>query len=545
MHLRAHDAWALAKQCESFARLGRHRAILDAAERCAGDSDGAVYFFAGIAAANLGLFDRALKYLQRIGRRELFGSRAAKYVGLIKAGHGPDTIEGKWPYFEPQDIMPRDVFEKLLQEAEDGGPAQARLLKNPVIVDMCAALLNESRGTSRDVGIVELLGHMNHPHAVDLLKRIAEGTFGTDDFRLSALRTLVAKGVWNSESPRKMWVQGKWIDVKTQQSAITSEAESAPMPEGLSPLYEEATIAVRRGRWKEGEKLWRDFLAHAPSFHPAYHNLAVALIQQGRNAEAESHLRKAMELDPSYIFAPCTLAMLHLREGRTAEARALLDRMIVPDKVHPDAMATYCSAQIQVAAAEGDTGRAVGWLDMAIKVAPDNLCVKELRKRLRIPRLVEKTLAKMRGKVEQEKLQRRRRVLSQDAPLADCYGVYSTGELAGMARAIGIDLGPSQATDVLSSVCAALGNCETVRAIRRDLRPEEIAALQEVADAGGRMDYETFTRAHGTDADDEPGWSKQPQSPLGRLKCRGLLVEATVERRPSVFIPTRIPLPRG
>jgi hypothetical protein len=113
-----------------------------------------------------------------------------------------------------------------------------------------------------------------------------------------------------------------------------------------------------------------------------------------------------------------------------------------------------------------------------------------------------------------------------------------------MARAIGIDLGPSQGTDVLSAVCAALGNSETVRAIQRGFRPEETTALQEVADAGGRMDYETFTRAHGTDADDEPGWSKQPQSPLGRLKCRGLLVEATVERRPSVFIPTRIPLPR-
>jgi hypothetical protein len=56
--------------------------------------------------------------------------------------------------------------------------------------------------------------------------------------------------------------------------------------------------------------------------------------------------------------------------------------------------------------------KAFGWLDMAVKVAPDNLCVKELRKRLKIPRLVEKTLAKMRGKVEQEKLQRRRRILS-------------------------------------------------------------------------------------------------------------------------------------
>jgi tetratricopeptide (TPR) repeat protein len=544
LHRKAHDSYALTKQCEAFARLGRHRDILKVVEQYVGESQETVHYFAGMAAANLGQFDRALDHLQRIGRRDLFGSRAAKYASLIKDGHGPDTIEGNWPYFEPQDIMPRAMFEKLIREADNNGPVDARPMNNPVFVDMLAAVINKSGGTNKDVNLVELLECLSHPRADELLKRIAEGTFGSDDFRLSALRTLVSKGVWDSESPRKIWARGKWTEVKSQHSAITTEAESAPMPEGLYPLYEAATIALRRGRWKEGEKMWREFIAQAPTFHPAYHNLAVALIQQGRKGEAETHLRKALELDPNYIFAPCTLAMLYIQEDRIAEARMLLDKMIVPDKIHPNAMATYCSAQVRLSEAEKDMRKATGWLDMAIKIAPDNPNVKALRKRLKIPLQVEKTFEKIRGKVEQEKLQRRRRVLSQDAPLADCYGVYSSGELAGMARAIGIDLDPSQRTDVLSAVCAALGNSETVRAIQRGLRPEETAALQEVADAGGRMDYETFTRAHDTDSDDEPGWSKQPQSILGRLKCRGLLVEATVERRPSVFIPTRISLPK-
>jgi len=540
LRLRPPDTGALAKQCEAFARLGRHRDILDAVERYA-DSDGSVSYFAGMAAANLGLFDQALDHLRRVGRGEMLGTPAAKYARLIKAGRGPDTIEGNWPYLEAQDIMPRDVFEGLVREAGQGGPAEARLFRNPVVVDMVAALLNGSRGTGRDTDLVELLGRMEHSRAVDLLKRIAEGTFGSDDLRLSALRTLVDKGVWDSESPHKMWLRGNWVDVKSRQNEITPEAASAPMPEGLAPLYEAATIALRRGRWKEAEKLWREFLAHAPTFHPAYHNLAVALAQQGRVAEAETHLRKAVELDPGYVFAPCTLVNLYLREGRVAEARELLDRVIVPESVHPEAMAAYCTAQTQVAAAEGDVEKAVAWLDTAAKVDPDNLTVKELRKRLRIPRMLEKALAKLRRKVVQEKLERRRRVLSQDAPLPDCYGIYSAGELAGMARAIGIDLGSSQRQDILAAVCGALENSESVAAIRRGLRAEETAALREVADAGGRTDYETFTRAHGTDADDEPGWSKQPQSLLGRLKCRGLLVEATVERRPSVFIPKRIP----
>jgi hypothetical protein len=57
---------------------------------------------------------------------------------------------------------------------------------------------------------------------------------------------------------------------------------------------------------------------------------------------------------------------------------------------------------------------------------------------------------------------------------------YSTSELAGMARTIGIDLGPSQGTDVLSAVCDALGNSETVRAIQHSLRPDETAALRTI-----------------------------------------------------------------
>ena len=249
-----------------------------------------------------------------------------------------------------------------------------------------------------------------------------------------------------------------------------------------------------------------------------------------------------MELDPAYLFAPCALAVLYLGEDRVTEARALLDNVSVPETVHPQAMATYCTAQTQVAAAEGDMEKALAWLDVGAKVDPDNRQVKELRKRLRFPRLVEKALTKLRGKVEHQKLKRRRRVLSQNAPLAECYGVYSEGELAGMARAIGIDLASSQRQNMLAAICAALEDGEKVAAILSGLSPEEMAALREVAHAGGLLEDATFTRAHGSDAKDAPGWSRQPQSLLGRLKCRGLLVEATVERRQSVFIPTRVPL---
>ena len=53
-------------------------------------------------------------------------------------------------------------------------------------------------------------------------------------------------------------------------------------------------------------------------------------------------------------------------------------------------MVTYCSAQAQVTAPRE---KATGWLDIGAKVDPDNRVVKELRKRLKLPRLPEKALA--------------------------------------------------------------------------------------------------------------------------------------------------------
>ena len=268
LRLKPRDSGALTKQCEALARLGRHQEILETAERFPSLSDGAVNYFAGLAAANLGLFDQAADHLRRVGRGEIIGQLAAKHLSRIKAGRGPDTVEGNWPYFQPQDIMPGEVFQTLIRQAEQEGPAKARFLTNPVVVDMVAAFLNEGRGGERDNGLIRVLERIDHPRADELLKRIAEGTFGSDALRLAAFQTLINRGVWDTKSPQRLWLRGEWIDVKSKENDITPEAASAPLSDELYPLYEAATTAGYRGRWEECERGWRELLSPGARLPP-------------------------------------------------------------------------------------------------------------------------------------------------------------------------------------------------------------------------------------------------------------------------------------
>ena len=540
-----HDVSALGKQCDVLARLGRHGAILPLVEAYDGELDDAVCYFSGMAAANLGLYDRASAYLRRVARGSSIYARARKYTQLIETGKGPGTIEGNWPYFGPQDVLPREVLMRLVDERSASPAPDKKAARSAILVEAFAALLNEGAGAEKD--IVECLGRMDCPRATELVKKIAEGTFGTDDLRLAAVQALVSKGVWDGREPHKVWVKGKWVDMVIRPYGINPEAASAPMPPGMLPLYEKATIALRKGEWKEGGKLWRRFIEQAPAFHPAYHNLAVALMQQNRNAEAETLLRKAMEIAPGYVFAPCTLAVLYLEERRAAEARGLLDAVVIPEETHPEAMACYCTAQTQVAVAEGDMAKAIGWLDMAATVDPENPNVKKLQSRLALPQGMEKLLSRMRERQREKNAKLRERVLSIGTALEDCYGTQTKMQLAGMARAVGVDAASAaRKEEILHAVCAALRNPDTVRCVLAGLQPADEAALKAVIDSGGRMDYDAFTRAHGTDSDDPADWGfMQPKTVLGRLKCRGLLVEATVDRRESVFIPGDLRLDPG
>ncbi len=536
----AADQSALGKQCEALARFDRHQAIHDKVKRYRGIADGAIHYFAGMAAANLGDYTTALDRLLRVSRRDPHYERASHFAKRIKAGEGPGTIEDNWPYFDASSTLPRSVFERMASGIEDSSTASAGLPGRRILVDMLVAFLN-SDGLN-DVGTLEFLGQLRHPRAIKVLERIAQGMIGSDEIRSAAMRILFERGVWNERQEHLIWLKGQWIKAAYRGAKIDPELATAEVDPELEPLYVEAVEVLRDGQFERAEALWRRFLKQAPDFYPGYHNLAVALIHQGLLEEPETLLREALAIDPNYIFAPCTLTVLYLQQDRVDEAHEVMANVAMPQEAHPEAMAAFCSANIQLALAEGNIDQIRPWLDMGLAVDPENDGLNALKKRLALPLAMDKLLGivKERSRRRQEKL--RRRVLSLDTPLENIYADYTKGQLFGITRMLELHVNSSaRKAHLLESVVAGLRDAAVVQRVLAGLSEEERAAFNTVFEAGGSMDYAVFTRTYGTDADDGADWDRQaPKSLIGRLKCRGLLVEGIVNRRPAVFIPSLI-----
>jgi tetratricopeptide (TPR) repeat protein len=539
------DPSALARVLQSLALLGRHETILDLARGFQGPVEDPTHWFAGVAAANLGRTAEALAHLGAIGRSSPTRVRARELMRRLESGAGAGTIEGKWPYFECLEIVPRGLFDRGIRGLKADSAGEVPWLHTRAMVDMLVALLE--REGDRAAAAVGMLAAVRHERATAVLKKIAEGTFGTDSVRLEAIQALQERGAWSRDEVHRVWLQGQWRDVKTAGYMIDPDAPASKhdVPAALMPRYEKAFEASRRQRWRLAETLWRELLVEA-SDHPPFHlNLATALVNQDRAEEAEAFLRRAAELEPGYLFAPANLAVVLTGFGRTEEAREVLDDIVVPEPVHPSALAAYMSAQIQVAMAEREPEKALGWLKMAESVAADDPNIRRLAEHLKPLQMMGDMVDLIRDRKQARAAKLRGRVLTREASLEACFGAYSKSDLGGMAKALGIGLNASEArkADLLAAVCGFLREDRNRKAALGKLEPQDRAALRDLLAAGGRQDYAAFARHHGTDAEDSDNWAvDQPRSVLGRLKCRGLVVGATVDRAESVLIPRELSL---
>jgi Flp pilus assembly protein TadD len=518
---------AAVRMCEAFARLGRHEDVLQATRphRWRGLHRARIAFLQGTAAANLGRYALARQLLGDAHDDPVHCKRARGYLGLLERGRGPETLDGDWPYFECVEWTSLDDLDRL---RTDG-----RLRSHPGLVQALVMVLNDDP-EAREM-CLHVLREIGSPRAVEVLRRVATGTFGTEGLRLTALGILRDLGNVSAKEAVPLWRSGAWTEVRCVRFEITDEAVSAA-PSWVRGAIEEIGKAMRSGDHARAEKKGRELAARAPDVPMVLHNLAAALEAQGKREEAEGLLRRAMELDPRYVFAPAGLAMIRLEQRRVEEARQILASVVLPERLHPQAWACWLSAQMQVALAEGNLDGATSSYEL-LRQLPGEDEVREMPDFAGRLLLGLKSLLDARRKRHDKQ---RRRLLAPDAGVRACLEGYTGEQLAGIAAALGLaGKGPHGKRPLLEHIAARLGGSRNVLSLAGSLPTAASEALRDVLGHGGILAYADFTRRYGSGESDEDWW-RTPGTPLGRLKLLGLLAEGTVGGRESVLVPAEV-----
>lgn len=378
------DEWGAHKKAEALARLGRHEAVRSAARAglaLAKEEGAGLAFFAGVACLNLGECAEGESYLRQARAHKAFGQRAARYLKLLEQKKGPGTFDGVWPYLDPTQWLSPALVERIWDAARRGDADFHEWRRHgAALVEVAAGMLNDDPASAEDG--IRFLKATRAPEAVEILKKVASGTWGTDQIRLNAFLALVERGEVPLHQPFKIFLKGSWGEVQPLRTEVTEDAVR-PLPAEAQGLAAEAMEATHRADWKRAEKINREIIRRAPKAPAAYHNLAVALIEQGRQVEGEEWLQKAREVDPAYLFAPATLASLRAREGRIQDAREILKACRIPSLVHPTAYAYFLAIQGHVASLEGDVEAFERALRMAEDLDPDLPLVKRFSKEAR------------------------------------------------------------------------------------------------------------------------------------------------------------------
>ncbi|HEV3026379.1 MAG TPA: SEC-C metal-binding domain-containing protein, partial [Planctomycetota bacterium] len=267
------DESAVYKKCEALARLRLHREVHDTAIRgmpLAHENRESLAFFAGTAAANLTDYDEAERLLSEAAKDLAHGRQARAHLERLRRRQGPGTLSGEWPYLEwGHWTMPR-FLDRLKAHPDE-------MKRYPGFVETITCVLDDRL---EDGAILNVLGMLGTPEAIDLLKRIAQGTFGTERMRLEAVSILVDCGTLKADVPLQMWIEGQWRMVRPQRQELSSECAS-PLPEELREEMLSMLDAMKTYRWARAVALGRSIVAKAPNAPQALFNLAMALRQHG------------------------------------------------------------------------------------------------------------------------------------------------------------------------------------------------------------------------------------------------------------------------
>jgi len=370
------------KQAEALSFLGDWSGVIEALEQAEtrtpldGNVDGLLYHLAGVAAANLGKTDMAVKYWKRAIKLKSADSWAQQNLEDSKLPAGEQ--HGPWAY--PIEYwIPTPVFNRLFADMERAGPrakdleVRRRVRRffeaHPNLERLMPLLLVYGEPTAKEF-VVRVAALAGLPSILSALRDFAMGRHGADRLRHQAAMVLVEAGVL-APGQHRMWWDGELRDLLLTSYEISPEPLE-PLPKDVERLVSKAHDAMHKDDGAAAESLFDEALRLHPDNPTLAYNRAVALGMQGRKDEATSLVREIHARHPDYLFARVRLAEDAVDRHDFETARSLLDPLTSRRRFHHSEYTAFCHAHVHLLSADGKVDSARSWLDLWQRVAPDD-----------------------------------------------------------------------------------------------------------------------------------------------------------------------------
>ncbi|HDQ73966.1 MAG TPA: tetratricopeptide repeat protein, partial [Chloroflexi bacterium] len=504
-------------------------------------------YFLAIAEANIGRTRPARRRLRRLQSSMPW---AAENLAALKAKQpGPGWAE-RFPYFYSVELVPRDElsdFMELIIGQDDHSSRQVRgqierfVARFPQIVRMAEKLLWEEGQPDAGIGMLEIIAT---PAAYAALRRFGLSQAGDDEMRLQVLTNLLQAGEIQKDEVLRIWIKGEWREVQLRGYEISEEGESEYTPE-VADLINQGTAASQRGDRKRAERLFLRALEKEPRAKEAYNNLGAIYAHREEHERAREMFRKAVAIDPLYVFPRCNLASYLLGERDVDGAEAMLEPLADVTRLHPQEMAFYSFTQARILVHREEYEAAQRTLETTLEVCPDYEPALNLLDWIDKVSSVSAGFKSFWEKQHERDLAKRTRLQAQlttpDPTLSEALPIYTKNALTGMGDVV-IWYGGWSAlrkAELVEEIIKGLTNPDNLAGIVAELSDEEQDALRQVLAQGGDMNWDDFASRYDEDLDESSYWQwHTPETTMGRLRLRGLLVEATVDDELRIVVPS-------
>jgi len=478
--------------------------------------------------------------------------RAGEFLAALEAGRPGPGWAGRFPYFHITDLLPgfrMDEFVELAGRQDEMPPERFRnqvarfVARFPQIVRVAEKMIWEEQQAE---GGVAVLATVATPAAHAALRRFALSQAGEDAVRTRALASLLEAGEIAEDAVVRVWNQGQWREVQIRQVRISGQPQTQYTPE-VSRLLDEALGVFQQDDHERAEQLFRRVLELEPRAREAYNNLGAIYSHRGEHAQAREMYQAAVELDPGYVFPRCNLAVYLLDEGDVEAAEVMLEPLKDATRFHPQEMAflSYTRARVLIEREEVEAARRA--LQVALDVYPGYGPAENLLERLATITVLqsgyESFWERERKRRDAARARLQARLSTAEPALSEALSIYTKDVLTGMARVV-LPWGGWSAlrkAELHERIVAGLGDPDNLERIVADLDDDGRAALGQVLARGGHMPWQDFDAGYGNDTEESPYWQYHvPETTMGRLRERGLLVEATVDGELVVTVPSEL-----